>query len=591
MGNNAETDFVTADFDLPFPVHISGEPLDIDVRGTNCTLRFEKITRREIDPRLRLGGGDFDLLEDRFGWVRYSKVNVSIPLNELPPTPPNVKQDEWPVEIAISAVNIFLSHYKDLLNTPWIRRMNPTEVWASDVVYFESGVPTRTISHRRLHQLKPPITGIDDELERGLRVRLKEGKRASAWKLLLLDAEDALSRGDTRLAVMLGQTAIEGAVSALLIRKFRENRPSLQEVRAQLEPKDPKKALSYEAAIEQAGIDRELSKGLNLAIGIDVSTDKMLWYDWDIANAIRVSCVHHGQSPSLRKARAALKTYWRVYREYLERLLLDEIDLTTDWAGDTINDITQALGHVPSKCLSDLIQKTLPTLKKGLVLYHIDRLPVAMDRNVSMMSEDRGDFLAVWLDPKADFGKNEVHMARVLVHFQLTREEYPYAKVSDTLPLEIYRTGWELTAQTLTQMVLRLPENDCLRNMGFTIDELIRESFEATQKQFLSPDYAAPQANEVRARTLPLEVMALYFGLSEESQKQELINLVSKYASESLPYVECLLRAVQEIGYETREKGVHLMVRCRDCLMMLDSCLVVDPKERLVYYSSGPESY
>ena len=153
MENKAEADFVTVDFDLPFPVHISGEPIDVDVRGTKCTLRFEKVTRKEIDPRLRLGGGDFDLLEDRFGWVRYSKAIVSIPLGQVPPAPSGVKQDEWPVEIAISAVNSLLGHYRDLLNAPWIRRMNPTEVWASDVIYFEGGVPRRTVSHRRLHQL------------------------------------------------------------------------------------------------------------------------------------------------------------------------------------------------------------------------------------------------------------------------------------------------------------------------------------------------------------------------------------------------------------------------------------------------------
>ena len=163
--------------------------------------------------------------------------------------------------------------------------------------------------------------------------------------------------------------------------------------------------------------------------------------------------------------------------------------------------------------------------------------------------------------------------------------------MSDTLPFEIYRPGWELTAQTLTQMVLRLPENDRLRSMGFAIDELVRESFEATRKHLLAQDYAAPQPNELRARTLPLEIMALYFGLKEGSRKQQLIDLVSKYASGSLPYVECLLRAVREVGYETREKCVQLMVRCRDCLMMLDSCLILDPKERLIYYSSGPEAY
>jgi len=340
MESNLKTDLVTVNFDLPFPVHISEEPLDVDVRGTTCTLQFEKVTRETIDPRLRLGGGNFDLIEDRFGWVRYSRVNVSIPLSQLPPVSPGIKQDEWPVEIAISAVNNFLAHYRDLLDASWIRRMNPTEVWASDVTYFEGGVPKRTISHRRLHQLKPPIIGIDAELERSLRERLRECRRVLPWKLLLLDAEDALSRGDTRLAVILGQTAIEGAVSELLIRKLLEKRPPLAEVRDKLRVG---KALSYESAIEKAGIDQKLSSGLKLATGSDIKTDAMLWYEWDVANATRVSCVHHGHSPPLKQARTVLNTYWRIYREHLEGPLMNEAALAVDWIGDCINALTQAL--------------------------------------------------------------------------------------------------------------------------------------------------------------------------------------------------------------------------------------------------------
>jgi hypothetical protein len=587
MENKLKADLVKVDFDLPFPVHISGEALKVDVRGTTCTLQFEKITRETIDPRLRLGGGNFDLIEDRFGWVRYSKVIVAIPVSQLPPTPPGIKQDEWPVEVAISAVNNFLAHYRDLLNAPWIRRMNPTEVWASDVTYFEGGIAKRTISHRRLYQLKPPIIGIDAKLESSLRERLKESRRVLPWKLLLLDAEDALSRGDTRLAVIMGQTAIEGAVSELLIRKLLEKRPPLADVGNKLKVR---KALSYESAVERAGIDQKLSSGLKLATGSDIKTDTMLWYEWDVANATRVSCVHHGYSPPLKQTRTVLNTYWRIFREHLEGPLMNDTALVVDWVGDCINALTQALGQSPSKHLCELIQMTLPTLRKRIAFYHIDLLPVAMDRNVNIMSEDRGDLLAIWLDPDENFEKNEIHVAGALIHFQMTEEKYPYAKVSDSLPLEPYRTGWELISQTLTQMVRRLPENERLKKAGFAIDKFIKESFEATQKHFVAPDYVAPQPNEVRARSLPLEVMALYFDLDDHRRKQ-LLELVSKHAPICLPYVDRLLKAVNQTGYETREQCVQLMVKCRDCLMMMDSCLVVDPKERLVYYSSGPQSY
>jgi hypothetical protein len=586
MGNNLGTDSVTVDFDLPFPVHISKRPFKIYVGDIKCTLRFEKVTRETIDPRLRLGGGKFDLTEDRFGWVRYSKVNVSIPLSQLPPVPPGIKQDEWPAEIAISAVNNFLAHYRDLRNASWIRRMNPTEVWASDVVYFEGGVAKRAVSHRRLHQLKPPI-GINAELERSLRKRIRESRRVLPWKLLLLDAEDALSRGDARLAVMLGQTAIEGAVSELLTHKLLEKRPPLAEVRDKL---DVKKALSYESAIEKAGIDRKLSSGLKLVTGADIEADTTLWYEWDVANATRVACIHHGHSPSLNRARKVLNTYWRIYREHLEAPLMNQAILPVDWVGDCIIALTQALGQPPSERLCDLIQATLTTLQKRIVLYHIDLLPVAMDRDKKMMSESLADSIAIWLDPDEAFEKNEIHVARALIHFKMTEEKYPYVKVSDSLPLEEYRTGWELISQILAQMVLRLLENERLKKAGFSIDMLINESFEDIKKHFIVPDYVAPQPNEVRARGFPLEVMALYFELDEDRQKQ-LIELVSKHAPDCLPYLNCLLKAVKKIGYETREQCVQLMVKCRDCLKMFDSCLVVDPRERLVYYSSGPQAY
>ncbi len=587
MASNSEEDLVIVDFDLPFPVHISSEPLLIDVKGIPCKLRFEKVARENIDPRLRLDGGDFDLTEDRFGWVRYSKVNVSIPLNKLPPVPLGTKKDDWPVEISISAVNNFLAHYRELLNAPWIRRLNPTEVWAADVIYSEKGIQKKIVSHKRLHQLKPPIIGIDKGVERTLRERLHASQQVSPWKLLLLDAEDALSRGDTRLAVILGQTAIESAVGELLIFKFREKKLSLKDVRAQL---DKKKALSYESAVEKATIRHKLTRGLLLATGDDLSIDSTLWYGWEVANATRVSCVHHGYAPTLMRARKVLNTYWQVFRAYLEKIFSELNDETIDWAGDSINALIQAFERTPSIRLSDLIVEFLPKMKKRVVLYDLDWLPVAMDRNVNIMSEDRGDLLAIWLDPDEDYDKNQMLIAKALIHFQFLWEGYPRTKVSDTLPLEVYRTGWELVSETLTQMVLRLPEMDRLQKLGFPIDKLAKESFEATLRHFLAVDYVAPQPNEVRVRTLPLEVMALYFSLDEESQKK-LIDVVSNRTPDSVEYIKRLLKAVQETGYETREKCVELMVKCRDCLSLMDSCLVVDPKERLVYYSSGPHAY
>ncbi|OGO01448.1 MAG: hypothetical protein A2Y59_04160 [Chloroflexi bacterium RBG_13_52_14] len=590
MDDAVEENLVAVDFDLPFPVQISSQPLDVDVRGIRCTLRFEKVRRENLDPRLRLSGRDFDLLEDRFGWVRYSKVTVSIPLDQLPPVPLGIKQDEWPIEIAISAVNNFLGHYRELLNLPWVRLMNPTEVWAADVTYRERGSLPQTISFRRMHQIKPPIVGIADEQEKALREHLKKTQRASSWKLLLLDAEDALSRGDTRLAVILGQTAIEGAVCEVLIHKFRESQAPLDKVRTEL--KVGKKALSYESAVERATIDLKLSKGLQLATGNGLDEDATLWYEWDIANAMRVACVHHAHFPPLKEARTVLDTYWRVYRERLDQQISNWDAVTTDWVSGSISAVIQALGQHPSKSLYDVMKKTIPALQKRVVFYHIGQLPISMERGDRIgMAEAKGDLLAIWIDPDRDFDMNEVFIAGTLFCFDLLSKGYPRAKVSDTLPPEVGRAGWKLVSETLTQSVLQLHVYNRLKKAGFTITKLAKESLETTKRQLLAPDYAAPDSNAVAARTLPLNVMALYFSLEKDSAKQELIKLIAERAPGYINDVECLLKAVQQTGYETREKCIQLMVRCRNCLVMLDSCLIVDPKDRLVYYSSGPQPY
>jgi hypothetical protein len=586
-----KTDSVTVDFDLPFPIHVSDQPFDVDVKGTTCELQFQKITRDSLDPRLRLGGGDFDLDEDRFGWVRYSTVNVSIPLNQLPPPPSGIKHDEWPVEIAISAVNNFLAHYRDLLNASWIRRMNSTEVWASDVTWFKEGVPKRTVSHRRLHKISPVIASIDSETEGILRQRLKESQPALASRQLLLDAEEALSRGDTALAVILGQIVVEGAVTTLLIWKCHQNKPSLDEVRSKLPYLSSEKALSYEAVVEAALVHHKLSTGLNFAIGRDISKDATLWYEWDVANSVRVACVHHGHKPSLRKARKALNTYRRVYHEYLEAGLPNVSDISADYGSDGINAASQALNQTPSERLCSLIRRVLPELKKSLLFYHIDRYPITKFKSVNLMAEDRGSFIAIWLDPNEELIKNEAHIARALFHYELIRKGYPYAKVADTLPDETTRTNWELFCEVLGLAVLGLPENKYLREAGFNIDELIQASFESTRGQLLAPDFADPPIHELDAWTFPLQLMGLYFGLDRDEQRQELVELVSNRASGISTRLSCLLKAIQEVGYETREDCVGLMVRCHNCFLALDSCLVIDPLQRLIYYTSGTRRY
>ena len=335
-------------------------------------------------------------------------------------------------------------------------------------------------------------------------------QEASPWKLILFDAENALSKGNARLAVILGQTAVEGAVEEFLIDSFRDKRPPVEGVGKAL-GLGKKKALSYESAVQKANIHKKLSEGLKLAAENDLSKDLMLWYEWQVANATRVACVHHGYSPSLGKARTVIDTYWRIYREHLEKPISNRGVTMTDWVRDSIDAVAMALGQPLSRNLSDLIQEAIPILKKRLVFYNLDWHLIPINRGgADIIAEEQGSLLILWLKPDESFDKKQMLIADVLVYFKLLSEDYPYAIVSSTLPPMVSRTGWEVISDTLTKTVLQLPGYERIKNAKFPVDDLAKESLKVTRERLLSPDYLAPGPNDIRSRTLPLEVMALY---------------------------------------------------------------------------------
>lgn len=424
---------------------------------------------------------------------------------------------------------------------------------------------------------------------------LAKSAEVSPWKLLLLEAEDALLTNNTRLAVILGQTAIEGAVEELLTYNFHEKRPSMQDVRDHLFGRQDKKAkvLSYESAVQEANIHNKLSMGLRLATGTDLSTNRMLSYEWQVANAARIACVHHGYAPSRSKARTVINTYWQIYQQYLDKPFLGRDATPADIVSDSIEKLNIALGQAPSESLSNLVQSVLPKLKRRVVVYHLDLYPVRDDKLGSdIIVEECQDIITFWLDPKGNFDMNQMLIAGALMHFKLLFDKYPYARVSDALPPGISRIGWEAISETLTKTVLQLSGDDDLRAAGFPVDNLAKVSLASMKKQLLSPDWQAPNSQDtIMIKTFPLNVIALYFNLKEDCLKQELLALVRKRAPTCIKDVELLLEAVKRIGYETREKCTQLMVACRNYLRMYDSCLIVDPKRRRIYYSSVAKTY
>ena len=592
MQDNAQ-DSVSVRFALPFPVHISSEPICADVRGMKCTVLFEKVKREHVDPRLGGSGGDFDLPEDRYGWVRYSVATVHVPSRQLSPPPLVVEKDEWLLQIAIDAVNAFLGHYREMMNLPWLRQVSTRDVSMVEVSGISRACPLPGLSLSLRTGVCLPIIGISAEREQIIRRRLQESRQPSPWKLLLLDARESLARGDTRLAVIVGQIAIEGAICDGLARKCRELQVRLTDVRKQL---NEERILSYEDAISRANFWFKFTDGLKMVGLGGVDEDPALHCALDAANTMRVACVHYGTIPSPKEAERAVDTYHRVYREYLEQLLPGDGALRNrDCVEESSDAVAQALGRQPSDALRGVIEEELPVLGKKLVLQHISRLPMHLDRrnrrHTLVQAQTQGDALLVWLDPKRDVSHNEMLIAEALTYFARLFCGYPYAMAADKLPFEEGRLGWEHIADTLTQAILGLHVTEHLRKKGFDLAERAMQRLRATMDRVSKPDYREPQPEEAATKAFPLEITELYWSLESDSARQDLLGIVKGQVPSCAQEVGRLIEVVRRGRFSSQEDCVELMVACRNSLRLRDSCLVIDPRKRLVHRSRGATSY
>lgn len=150
--------------------------------------------------------------------------------------------------------------------------------------------------------------------------------------------------------------------------------------------------------------------------------------------------------------------------------------------------------------------------------------------------------------------------------------------------------GWEIVAETLQKCVLDLPVNELLKSAGYKVDVVAERSLDAILGELCSANYVPPRFNEVEHRTLPLELMSLYFRLPSR-RRGRLLEVVDGVAEDVAQNLRGMAKAVAESEFSTQSECVEAMRACHSILGILDSCLVYDPARRLMYHSSGPIAY
>jgi hypothetical protein len=581
---------LVVDFDLPFPVHVTSEPFAVGVDGTPVTVVFEKVRRKDLDPRLRMGGGDFDLREDRFGWAAYSKVVVRVPGQLAADPPPGLSLEQQAVEVAVTAANDVLSMYREVTGSHWIRPVSPPEVWAYDV-YLEEGTRLRPMRRfRRTHQMTRRVKAVSAGVEAELRRRLQEAPTPDASAELLLDAEDAMAHANPRLAVVLGQLAVETRLNVFLKRSLRAVRTPLATVRKDL---NAGQALSCESAVDEAPIHRKLSEGVCRVLQRSPADDGLLAYEWEAANALRVSCIHHGHEPTLSQARVALGTYHRIIHEYLSPVPAQAPP--TDILPSSLWAIQEATGSPPDRRLVRLLSRILPRVGKALTFAHVKQFPVRVEKGPEVHAQEQPELICIWLDPAGRQSVNHFGIAQAVTYFSLVHDKYPTAYSGPASPEA--RFFWLQVARILEKSVLQRAANVRLRKSGYRseVRHVAQQFLLASLRRLRSSDFTPPQETELRAFSLPLEALGLYFSLSTTAHRRTLLRALDSAAPESAAATHRLISALRRTGFTTPQQCVNAMVACRRVLWrpeMMESVLIHDPVARKVhFFSRGAVDY
>ena len=186
---------------LPFPLRVGSQPYLFKVGDVECKLQIERRQHTHFDERLGIQQGDFDLRSDRSGWASYSFVRARL-RSGSPITNP--------LDLFITALNILIENARDLFNVHWIRDIEDVDLFQLTVEQGE-GVQAHLLSGARAGGMTLPVTGLQGEAIHQLRERLNIESRPAAWRLLQLDAREALAVARYEEAVILGWTALESA--------------------------------------------------------------------------------------------------------------------------------------------------------------------------------------------------------------------------------------------------------------------------------------------------------------------------------------------------------------------------------------------
>lgn len=307
-------------FDLPFCIYLDDGLYEVSRGDWTAVVQVQRVDQTHLDPRLGIQQSTSELIRDRHGWLRFSKVVVEMPAitiitegirrrvvaGEIDTDNGYVtltlKQDDLndyhpaALEEALRAVNRLIEVYRQVTDSFYVKRVLMDEIFQADTVWYEGDEPIVGTHYGSFgHGITIAPASVTPEILATLRSRLMSDGEIPISFELFQDSRDRLDRGEYRLAVMDARTALEVWVDKALLGFFEASNISL-ESGCQILGVQIARTENLADALQQASINRKLGHALNEALGIDLHNGyPELWTKWLNAKTLREQGAHQGE--------------------------------------------------------------------------------------------------------------------------------------------------------------------------------------------------------------------------------------------------------------------------------------------------------
>ena len=334
---------VHVSFDLPFSINLEGGPYEVSRGSWAALVHLEQVKQENPDPRLGVDQSSLDLIRDRYGRLRYSRVVIELPgeavikaelyrqaaAGNLEPPEGIVHLNLTAEEIisnyrdaafeeALAAVNRLIEIYRYVADQFHVTRIPTQEIFNTDIQWLQNGESFGGVWKVEMgHGISLQPTPLPSDVVQSIHDWLGDTRPVPLFGELFQDAKDRLDRGDDRQAVIDARTALEVFLDQVLLAYFTLPGRSLEDVGRIIDVN-----IAYyniqnaEEALQRASINRKLGHALNEALGLDIHNgNPKLWSRWLDAKELREEGVHRGRTVEHAQAVDAVNCMGEVISE------------------------------------------------------------------------------------------------------------------------------------------------------------------------------------------------------------------------------------------------------------------------------------